>query len=298
MENDERESLGKLGAWLGVGGNFLLTTIKLAAGIWGGSQGLVAEAIHSSADLISSFGVLFGIRIANRPADEDHPYGHGKAEFIAALAVSAILILTGLELAYSGIKGVIKGVTFVPEPVTLFVAIFTIVYNEVLFRYRLSIGKKINSPAIISDAWHQRADVFACIAVTVGIIGARLGFPILDPAAAAIVSLFVIHTGWTLIKDAVNQLMDKSAGKEVDKTINFILQSFTAIEEIEMIRTRNMGNGILIDLKIKVTSGLSVQEAHALALNVKVTILKQIPNAKDVSIHYGPTVETNSGRVL
>lgn len=204
------------------------------------------------------------------------------------MAVSAILVLTGLELAYSGIRGIIRGVHSVPSTVTLVVAIFTVVYNEILFRYRLSIGKKINSPAIIADAWHQRTDVYACIAVTVGIIGARLGFPILDPAAAAVVSFFVIHAGWDLIKDAVNQLMDKSAGEEVDQEIGKVLESFSSIEEVETVRTRNMGNGILVDLKFKVTSDLSVQTAHDLALQVKSLITEQVSNVKDVSIHYGP----------
>lgn len=287
MQNNERESLGNLGAWLGIGGNLLLIMMKLAAGFIGRSQGLIAEAIHSSADLLSSVGVLAGIKISNRPPDADHPYGHGKAESIAALAVSAILIITGIELGYSGIKGIIRGVTTTPEPITLYVAIFTIIWNESLFRYRLHIGKKINSPAIISDAWHQRADVFACIAVTIGILGARLGYPILDPAAAAVVSLFVIHAGWELIKDAVNQLMDKSS-IEVNQNIEVILQSFSQIEEVEDVRTRCMGNGIIVDLKFKVSSELTVQEAHDLAVEVKAAIDKEVDQLQDISIHYGP----------
>ncbi len=289
MEQMQKESLGKLGAWLGVAGNTLLIAIKLAAGVWGGSQGLVAEAIHSSADLLSSIGVLIGVRIANLPPDSSHPYGHGKAESIAATAVSIILILTGFELAYSGVMGIIHGTEVVPEPVTLWIALFTVIYNEVLFRYRLNIGKKINSPAIISDAWHQRADVFACIAVTLGIIGARLGFPILDPAAATVVSFFVVKAGWDLVKDAIGQLMDSSADRETNQKIMEILQNHTEVKEIEGVRTRSLGNGLHVELKYRVESCKTVEDAHRIAMMVKTEIQTEIPEVKDVTAHYGPS---------
>ncbi|MCR4440836.1 MAG: cation diffusion facilitator family transporter [Peptococcaceae bacterium] len=288
METD-KETLGITGAWLGVGGNLLLTVIKLAAGIGGKSQGLIAEAVHSLVDLFSSIGVLIGLKISSRPADSRHPFGHGKAESIVAGIVSAVLILTGVQLAYTGIRGVITGSESVPSLLTLYVALFTVVYNEALFRYRLFIGQRINSPAIISDAWHQRADAFACAAVSLGIIGARFGCPVLDPAAAAVVSLFIIKAGWNLVKESLDQLMDASAGQETDETINAILQSIPEIREVESIRTRSSGGGIICDLKFRVNPALTVEEAHHVSVDAKNEIISRIPAVRDVSIHYGPS---------
>jgi len=289
MGKTGNEALGLAGAWLGVGGNLFLALIKLGAGIAGKSQGLIAEAVHSMVDLFSSIGVLIGLKISFLPADKRHPFGHGKAESIVASIVSVLLILTGIELAYTGIRGIISGPENVPSLLTLFVALFTVVYNEVLFRYRLSLGRRINSTAIISDAWHQRADAFSCVAVSLGIIGARIGWPVLDPAAAAVVSLFIIKAGWSLLRESLDQLMDASAGQETDETITAILQSIPEIREIESIRTRSSGGGIICDLKFRVNPTLTVEEAHLVSLDAKNEIISRIPAVRDVSIHYGPS---------
>lgn len=299
MDVAERRSLGNFGAWLGVGGNFGLIIIKLIAGVVGKSQGLIAEAIHSGADLLSSISALIGVKIANRPADAEHPFGHGKAEPIAATVVAFALCAAGLELAYSGIIGVIEHIDVIPDIITLWVALATVVYNGFMSTYRLHIARKINSTAILSDAMNQRVDTLACASVAIGIFGARAGFPVMDHVAAALVSLFILKVSYDLIKQSVDQLMDKTDTKS-NGIIKIILENEPKVKEIESIRTRYMGSETQVEVKFQVEPNLSVKEAHDLAIYMKKKITEQLEGARDITIHFGPCEEDtdNNNKLL
>jgi cation diffusion facilitator family transporter len=296
MTEQNRYALGTKGALIGLAINIFLVALKGIGGILSGSIALVADAFHSASDSAASIAVLIGLKIANKPPDEEHPYGHGKAESIAAKVVAFILVLAGLEIASTSIRSLFAhDMPEPPETFAIWISAVTIIIKEILFRYKMNIGKKTNNKAIIANAMDHRADALSSIAAFIGIstsiYGTQLGLPYsvyADPLAGAIVSVFVIKMGWNIFFDAAGDLMDKSLAKKDLDRIELVLKDVQGVEEIHEIRGRQMGPQIVVDLKIGVDDNITVREGHNIAVSARNRLIEQYDDIHDVLVHVNP----------
>lgn len=289
MHNHEEDyNLGRHGAKVGIGVNFVLFLFKITAGIWGRSHAMVADALHTITDSITSIGVFIGFKIAQKPADSEHPYGHGRAESIAAKIVSLILILGGLKVAFDSMRVIVLHNLTTPHAIALWAAVISIIIKEALFRYTFRLGKKIQSNSLKADAWHHRTDAFSSIAALIGISGARLGYPILDPLAGFVVSIFVMKAGVRLFHTAYEELMDAALPMNMLNKIKDLSNQIEGIKNIKDIKGRKMGIDIFVDMTIEVDRHMTVEEAHLITAKVRRNVLKNLQGAKDIFIHVEP----------
>lgn len=293
MERDEKFKLGEKWALIGVYGNVLLTVVKALAGVLAGSSAMVADAIHSASDIFASIVVFFSLKIAKRPPDEGHPYGHGKAEAISTSVVSVLLIGAGIQIIWSSITTIINNTAHTPGVLALYAAVISIVVKEAMFQYTYRVGKKINSPSTMANAWHHRSDAYSSVAALIGIGGARLGYPILDPVAGAVVALFIIKVGIEIMKDAIRQIMDTVSEQDIIDRIKEVVMKVDGIVNVKRIRARQSGPYIIVDLNIYVDPNLNIKDAHEISLQAKKAVFKNISDTFDVMIHIDPGVYEN-----
>lgn len=276
-------------AWAGLAGNLLLAALKVVVGLLGRSQALLADGIHSAADAAGSIAVLIGLRVARRPADAGHPYGHGKAESLASLVVAALLGLAGVEVAVAAALALLRPAAAPPPAViTLWVAVFSVALKEALYRYGRALGLRQRSPALLASAEDHRADAIASLAAVAGIAGARLGVPQLDPAAAFFVSLFIMRLGWTLAASAIQDLIDARGEPRTLARVVAEAGAFPGVASVQQVRTRRMGPDILVDLEIGVDGRRTLREVHAVADGVRARVVGRIPEVADVMVHVNP----------
>ncbi len=286
--NSHSYDLGKHGAKVGIGVNVVLFIFKLFAGIFGKSHAMVADALHTATDFITSIGVYVGFKIAQKPPDKEHPYGHGRAESIVAKLVSIVLIIGGLKVAFDSTRFIITRDFYVPHQIALWAAVLSIFIKEGLYRYTLKIGQKIQSNSLKADAWHHRTDALSSIAALIGIGGARLGYPILDPLAGLIVSIFVVKAGLQIFRSAYEELMDAALPVNKIDEIKKMSMDIEGVKRIKDIKGRKSGIDIFIDMTIEVNKSMSVDEGHAITEKVKNRVLNNLQGAKDILIHVEP----------
>ena len=268
--------------------NMVLSLIKIAAGFLGQSSAMIADGIHTASDVMTTVIVIFGLSIASKEADKEHPYGHEKFESAMAKLISILLFATGLYIGYQGILVLIKGEFFRPGPIALVAAGLSIVAKEIMYRYTIVTARKIESTSMEADAWHHRSDALTSIGTFVGILGARLGLPFLDPLAAIVVSVFVMKVGVDLYLKSMDELVDRSAEPQTVEDIRAFILSVEGVEEIRDLKTRVFGNGIYVDLEIAVDANLSVKTGHTIAENVHDTIESNVPSVKHCMVHVEP----------
>lgn len=294
MEDDSRYRKGAFAAWLGIVINLILTVLKGVVGFLGGSAALVADAFHSGSDILASTVVLVGLKVSRKPPDKGHPYGHGRAESIAAKIVAIIIIMAGFNIAYSSLRCLMEGAGSAPPVTALLVAVLSIFTKEGLFRYVLRLGKGISSPALIANAWEHRNDAISSVAAFVGIGGAILGgrFRIpflyyLDPIAGLAVSVLIIKMGYNIARDAARELMDSCLEDDEALRIQERALEVEGVKEINDLRARITGHQIFIDLQIAVDESITVKEGHDVAFRVKRELLED-PCIADVLVHVNP----------
>jgi cation diffusion facilitator family transporter len=292
---DSRFGKAEKAAWLGIVGNLALAGMKGTIGVMAGSKALLADAVHSASDVAGSFAVLVGLRAAKKPADEDHPYGHGKAETIAAIVVSVLMILIGFEIGMSALESLRNGVTEPPHWIALVALGISVGVKETLFRYNFRLGKKLSSQALIANAWDHRTDVFASIAASVGVAGAiagqYLGQPslyFLDPAASLFVSVLVLRMGYKLIKESVHNTMDHVLHEEDAAELVEASQRVKGVISVDGLRAREHGHYVIVDVKISVNPRITVSEGHEIAKTVKQHLMKRFTHVSDVFVHVNP----------
>jgi len=283
-----RYQQGQLGAWLGIAGNVVLTLFKLAAGFIAGSQAMIADGVHSASDILGSTVVLVGLRVASAPADREHPYGHAKAEAIAAKIVALILLLAGLNIGYSSIRILIAGVGTPPGRLALIAAVISIVAKEGLYQYKIRLGRRIKSQAIIANAHEHRSDALSSTAALVGIVGARSGLPLLDPVAALVVSVFIVRTGWVLVRRAVDDLMDRFVDDRLAERIEDATMRVTGVAAVDNVRARPAGPEFLVDMEISVSPEISVARGHEIAEDVQRSVRRELSEVSQVFVHVEP----------
>lgn len=281
--------------WLGIVVNFLLTILKGVVGYMSGSRALLADAAHSASDIVGSVVVLFGIRIAMKPADKEHPYGHGKAENIASIIVALLLIIVGVEIAISSAKVFFGEIPIVPGKMALVAIVISIIIKELLFQYKYHLGKKVNSIALISEAWHHRSDALSSGAAMIGVVFALIGdrFDIAflvysDAIAGIIVSFIVIKIGYSLARDSALIMLEQVLPKEDIQKFSETVSVIQEVMKIDGIRARSHGHYVMIDIKISVDSNLTVAEGHEIAKSVKSKLLASHKEVKDVLVHINP----------
>lgn len=291
MQAEERYQLGKRATYIGIIGNIFLTIFKGIVGIVSGSLAMVADAFHSLSDILGSVLVLGGLKYSQKPADEDHHYGHAKAESIVAKLVAILLVATAVGIGYSAYKAILAETLVIPGAIALWAAIISIVGKEAMYQYTVRIANKINSPAVKADAWHHRTDALSSVAALIGIGGALLGFPILDPIAGAVVAFMIgraaIEIYWTAVKD----LMDQAPDQELIESVARITLSVDGIHSVHDIKGRLHGPKVFIDMKICVNKDNTVEVGHNLAGKAKYLILKEHEQIEDVLIHVNPCIE-------
>ncbi|MGE5633309.1 MAG: cation diffusion facilitator family transporter [Caulobacteraceae bacterium] len=275
-------------AIFGVVGNLILTTFKAYAGIVGGSSAMVADAIHSASDIIASAVVYVSLKIAKKPADEEHPFGHGKAEAISTSIVGLMLIAAGIQIIRTAYHSISAGSVQAPGIIALIAAVVSIVVKEGMYRVTYRAGKRINSPSTIANALDHRSDAFSSIATFIGIGGAILGYPVMDPIAGAIVALFILNMGYGIVKDAVNQIMDKSPDKNKVNMIKEAVLNTPGVEDTHDIRVRQSGPFYLVDLDICVDKNISLDKAHEIGDVTRSNVFKAVDKIFEVRVHIDP----------
>lgn len=272
----ERAAAASRSTWVSVAVNLVLTTSQIAAGILTKSQGLIADGIHSLSDLVADFVVLFANHHSQKDADADHPYGHHRFETAASLVLGALLLAVGLGMLWSAVLKLEQPETVQKVHVAaLWVAGGALIAKELLFRYMLTVAKRVKSSMLVANAWHARSDAASSLVVGIGIAGNLAGFPILDPIAAAIVGFMVAKMGWEFGWDALHDLMDRSIDDTEIAAIRDTLEGTPGILGVHDIRTRKMGDMIVADAHIEVDACLSVEAGHDIAVEARHRVMQR-----------------------
>lgn len=268
--------------------NVVLAAIKIVAGIIGKSNAMLADGVHTLSDVLTTIVVIFGLKISSKEADKEHPYGHEKYEPIFAKLLSVMLALTGTYIGYSSIKVLISGNIKTPGVIALVAAVVSILVKEGMYWYTVKAARKIKSLSLEADAWHHRSDAFSSIGTFIGILGARKGIKVLDPIAGIVVSLFVIKVGFDLYIRATKELVDQSAGDEIEKNILEIVKSVEGVDSIKTLKTRIFGNKLYVDIEITVDGNLTVEEGHNIAEMVHDKLEGTMDEVKHCMVHVEP----------
>ena len=277
--------------FLGMAVNVVLAIAKLTAGILGNSYALIADAVESLADVFSSIIVWRGVVVAAEPADEDHPYGHGKAEPIASAIVAAMLLVAAIGISIQAIREMFAPHPG-PKPFTLIVLLITVAIKETLFRFVSREGAQLESSVVRTDAWHHRSDAITSLAAAIGIsialIGGR-GFESADSIAAVVAAIIIAWNGWRLLRPALDELMDTAPSKSFNAQIKKIAADISGVSAVEKCKVRKMGFHYFVDLHVEVDPQMTVQRGHEIAHLVKDEIRRQLPAVHDVLVHIEPS---------
>lgn len=271
--------------------NIFLAVIKVTAGILGKSSAIIADGFHSLSDVLSTFVVIAGLKISSKEADAKHQYGHEKYESVFAKILSILLLLTGAFIGFESFKILISGEFTKPKNIALIAALVSIIVKEGMYWYTIKIARKIKSISMEADAWHHRSDAFSSIGTFVGILGAQLGFPALDPIAGIIVSLFIIKVGVDLYIKSVKELIDESASEELIIEMEEKIFSIEGVKGIKSLKSRVFGNKIYVDLEVFVDENITVKEGHDIAEKVHDKLEKEILDIKHCMVHIEPYSE-------
>jgi len=272
----ERTRAAARSTWVSVAVNVVLSSAQIIAGVLTKSQGLIADGIHSLSDLIADFVVLLANHFSQKDADEDHPYGHQRYETAASLVLGLLLLAVGVGMLWSAVaKLQTPELIATVHTTALWVACAALLAKEFLFRYMLAVAKRVKSSMLVANAWHARSDAASSLVVGVGIIGNLLGYPILDPIAAAIVGFMVTRMGWSFGWDAMHDLMDRAVDDAEVQAIRTTLVETPGVSGVHDVRTRKMGDMIVVDAHLEVVSTLSVEQGHDIAVLARQRVLQR-----------------------
>lgn len=271
--------------------NVILSIFKLIAGIVGHSGAMISDAVHSASDVFSTIIVILGINIASRQSDDDHQYGHDRLECVAAILLAVVLFATGIGIGIGGINKIIEGTVgkdAIPGMIALIAAVASIVVKEAMFWYTRSAAKKINSGALMADAWHHRSDALSSVGALIGIGGARLGFPILDPIASVVICVFIVKAAYDIFKDAIDKMVDKSCDEETEEKMRRLIEKQTGVLKVDVLRTRLFGAKMYVDIEIAADGDITLREGHEIAQVVHDKVEEEFPLVKHCMVHVNP----------
>lgn len=281
---DSADRIIKIGFWI----NAILMLMKLSAGYWGHSDAVFADGIESGCDFIAIFATMIALKLGRQPFDANHPYGHGRAESLAALLVSLVIATTGGWILYDSVVSIIRGDFKSPGLVAISAAAATIIIKEWLYRFSTRTGKKLQSPALLAIAVDHRKDALTSISTLIGVIGASFGLGIMDPIAAGLTSFFILHIAYQTFRDAAHDLMDGTAPADFIAALQTLAESVEMVEHVHEMRARRSGQYMIVDLKLDMDPNMTVKQSHDVATNVKKLIFDHYPGVGDVMIHINP----------
>lgn len=289
---EEKKTVDRLSR-VGIYGNVLLAAFKLFAGIIGRSGAMVSDAVHSLSDVFATLIAWIGVRLSKRNEDTEHPYGHERLECVASLILGLILAGTGAGIGWSGIRKLIweRGSIEIPTLLPLIAAVVSIVVKEGMFRYTMHYAKKLDSAAFKADAWHHRSDALSSVGSFIGIGMAKLGFPFMDSVASIVICVLILKVAFDISRDAVSKMLDTSCGKDFEQRLREFIEGREGVERVDLLRTRQFGNKIYVDLEIAVRPDISLLDAHGIAERVHAAVEREFPNVKHVMIHVNPNEE-------
>ncbi len=274
-------------------GNVILSGFKMFAGIFAQSSAMVSDAVHSLSDVFSTVIVIVGVKLANQESDKEHPYGHERFECVAAIILAVILFATGIGIGYSGVHKAVAGTDgeiVTPGRLALVAAIVSIIVKESMYWYTCIAAKKIDSSALMADAWHHRSDAFSSIGSFIGIFGARLGFPVLDPAACFVICLFILKAAVDIFRDAIRKMTDSACDDEIIDEMRRIILAQESVEGIDQLKTRMFGDKIYVDVEIR-SDGLSTLiKSHDTPHRIHDAIEERFINVKHCMVHVNPSI--------
>lgn len=282
-------------------GNLFLCIAKLFAGFMANSAAMISDAIHSASDVFGTLVVMVGVKISNKGADEDHPYGHERLECVSALIVAAILAAVGLGIGYSGIEKIFFNegkVLEAPGTLALYAALVSIVVKEGMYWYTRNAAIKLNSSAMMAAAWDHHSDSLSSIGALLGIFGARCGYPILDPIAALIICAMIFHAAYEVFHDAVSKMVDASTDEETAMRLFHLVTHVPGVVHIDSIATRLFASKMYVDMEISVDDNLTVLEAHHISEVVHTAVEANFPSVKHCMVHINPASEENHEDVV
>ena len=275
--------------------NLILSAGKLLAGIFGRSGAMISDAIHSASDVFSTFIVIVGVRMSTKQSDSHHPYGHERLECVASIILATVLLATGLGIGFGGLRTVLSGhyeMRAVPGLMALAAAVISIGVKEWMYWYTKAAAKKINSGALMADAWHHRSDSLSSIGAFVGIAGSRMGYPVLDAAASMVISVFIAKAAYEIFMDAVNKMVDRACDQETEEEIRRIVFLQEGVLGIDSLMTRLFGAKIYVDMEIAADGSRTLYETHAIAEQVHDAIEERFPEVKHCMVHVNPAKGT------
>ena len=271
--------------------NVILSLFKALAGLISHSGATISDAIHSASDVFSTIVVIIGVKISGKESDKEHPYGHERMECVAAILLATILAITGLGIGWSAVSKIMAGnydQLEVPGVLALAAAIVSIVVKEAMYWYTRAGAKKIDSGALMAGAWHHRSDSLSSIGALIGIGGARLGFPILDPIASVVICIFIEKAALDIFMDAVNKMVDKACDEETEARMRDCVIGQEGVLGVDLLRTRTFGNKVYVDIEICADGDKTLREAHTMAENVHDSVEREFPKVKHIMVHVNP----------
>lgn len=271
--------------------NVILSLLKLIAGIIGKSGAMISDAVHSASDVFSTIIVMVGVSLSEKKSDKEHPYGHERLECVASIILSVILAITGLGIGKTGLMKIFGGnhdSLPVPGLMALIAAAVSVLVKEWMYWFTRSAAKKINSSALMADAWHHRSDSLSSVGAFIGIYGARLGFPVLDPIASLVICLFIEKAAYDIFKDSVDKMVDKACSDETITQMKDVILACEKVVEIDELKTRLFGAKAYVEVEIEVDGNMILSDAHKVAENVHDAIEQNFPDVKHCTVHVNP----------
>ena len=272
--------------------NLLLSLFKLLAGILAHSGAMISDAIHSASDVGSTFVVIVGVNLSSKKSDKEHQYGHERMECVSSIILSGLLLATGIGIGMNGIENIIKSTSgasiAIPGTLALIAAVVSIVVKEWMFWYTRSAAKKINSGALMADAWHHRSDALSSIGAFIGIFGARLGYPILDPIASIVICFMIAKASIDIFRDAIDKMVDHSCDAKTEESMKREILRVPGVRRVDLLKTRLFGSKIYVDIEIAADGNISLRDAHDIAENVHHTIENKFKDVKHCMVHVNP----------
>lgn len=272
-------------------GNLLLSAFKLMAGLLAHSGAMVSDAVHSASDVFSSIIVIIGVKVSSRESDKEHPYGHERFECVAAIILSVVLFITGLFIGIQAVQTIFGGnyaSLVVPGILALVAAIVSILVKEAMYWYTKINAQKIDSSALMADAWHHRSDALSSVGALIGIGGARLGYPILDPIASGIICIFILKAAIDIFLDAIDKMVDHSCDASTEEAIRKCALEQEGVIQVDFLQTRVFGNRIYVDIEISADGNMSLYNAHNIAETVHDAIESAFVKVKHIMVHVNP----------
>lgn len=277
-----------------IAGNLILSLLKLLAGIFSNSGAMISDAVHSASDVFSSIIVIIGVKMSAKKSDKEHPYGHERMECVAAIILAVVLLVTGLFIGNTSIQS-LKASNFsefrIPGIPALIAAVVSIIVKEAMFWYTRHYAKILDSGAVMADAWHHRSDALSSVGALIGIAGARMGVPVLEPAASLIICAFILKASYDIFRDAVDKMVDHSCDEETESQLVECAMAQDGVHNVDLIQTRIFGNKIYVDIEISMDGSLSLSYCHSVAEKVHSEIESHFPKVKHIMVHINPDGE-------